>query len=69
MFLSIIIPTFNEARFIGNTLEFLLKQTYDMPFEIIVADGGSTDDTTSIASNFPVSVLQSPERGRAQQMN
>lgn len=51
MKVSIIIPTLNEERFIGKLLKSLLQQT-ERPYEIIVVDGGSHDDTRSIVSSY-----------------
>ena len=43
-FLSVIVPVLNEEAFIGETLEQLLAQRYDpRRYEVLVADGGSTD--------------------------
>jgi succinoglycan biosynthesis protein ExoA len=48
-FVSFIVPVRNEAGFIADTLEQLLAQDYDPArYEIIVADGGSTDATPVI---------------------
>jgi succinoglycan biosynthesis protein ExoA len=48
-FISVIVPVRNEAAFIRQTLEQLLAQEYDPErFEILVADGQSTDDTAAI---------------------
>jgi polysaccharide deacetylase family protein (PEP-CTERM system associated) len=48
-FISVIVPVRNEAAFIRNTLEPLLRQTYDAKrYEVIVADGESTDGTPEI---------------------
>jgi succinoglycan biosynthesis protein ExoA len=48
-FISVIVPVLNEARFIRATLEQLLTQEYDPDrFEILVADGRSTDDTRTL---------------------
>ncbi len=63
--LSVIIPTLNEASRIAQTLSIPLS----IPnVEVIVVDGGSTDDTCRIAQELGVTVLESP-RGRAMQMN
>ncbi len=48
---SIIIPAYNGERFIGETLESLLGQTYH-DFEIIAVDDGSTDATVDIIKSF-----------------
>lgn len=49
--LSICITTFNRGAFIGETLESILSQaTPDC--EVVVLDGGSTDDTESVVSQY-----------------
>jgi len=62
---SIVIPALNEARCISDTLIALQEQTG--PFEIIVVDGGSEDDTPLISSKYATVITS--ERGRANQMN
>ncbi len=62
--LSVIIPTLNEARF----LEWAIRSIQGDGREIIVADGGSTDRTVEIARRFRATVVESPP-GRARQMN
>jgi succinoglycan biosynthesis protein ExoA len=48
-FISVIVPVRNEEAFIGDTLAQLLGQHYDSDrFEVLVADGRSTDSTRSI---------------------
>lgn len=65
---SIIIPTFNEAGYIGRTLRQLT--VLDPPaWEVLVVDGGSEDGTEAIAQAAGVRVLLSDERGRSVQMN
>lgn len=63
---SIIIPTLNEERTIGPTLRRVHQQAG--PVEVLVADGGSTDDTRSVADEHGATVLETP-CGRAAQMN
>ena len=49
--LSICIPTYNFGDFIGETLESILPQVVD-GVEVVILDGGSTDDTTAIVHSF-----------------
>src|SRR3989339_61416 len=49
--LSIIIPTLNEKKNIKNCLTSLLNQT-EKPYEIIIVDNGSTDNTKEIAKKL-----------------
>ena len=48
---SVVIPTYNRANLIGNTIENVFKQTYKN-FELIVIDDGSTDDTQAKLAEF-----------------
>ncbi|WPP49596.1 TIGR04283 family arsenosugar biosynthesis glycosyltransferase [Catalinimonas niigatensis] len=66
--LSVIIPTINEENYLEETLQ-CLQNTTPKAYEIIVVDGGSTDQTLSIASRFPVKIINSSQTGRAAQMN
>jgi len=65
--LSVIIPTLNEAEHLPKLLRQLLLQK-DVTLEIIVADGGSTDTTRTVAAACNAGcVTSAPGRGR--QMN
>ena len=48
---SICIPTYNGAQFIGEAIQSALAQTYPN-IELIVSDDGSTDETIAIAKSF-----------------
>ena len=53
MNISVVIPMYNSSETILSTLNSLKNQTCS-PFEIIVVDDGSTDDSTIIVENFLV---------------
>ncbi|MEQ8753387.1 MAG: glycosyltransferase family 2 protein [Coleofasciculus sp. G1-WW12-02] len=48
---SIIIPTYNTAKYLPNTIESILQQDYQA-IEIIVVDDGSTDDTVTVLRKY-----------------
>ncbi len=48
---SIIIPSYNYGRFLGQTLDSVISQTY-AHWECFVMDDGSTDDTAAIATGY-----------------
>ncbi len=50
-YISVIVPTLNESKYIGNLLTSLEKQDY-RDFEVIVVDGGSRDKTIAISQAF-----------------
>jgi rSAM/selenodomain-associated transferase 2 len=67
LFLSVIIPTLNEAEHLPALLADLHRQQ-GVTLKIIVADGGSSDGTLTVAENFGVHALAT-RRGRGAQMN
>ena len=69
MQISIIIPTYNEAENIAETIAHLRSAPSDKVCEIIVADAGSEDNTIEVAKSAGATALISPVKGRAAQMN
>ena len=69
MTLSVIIPTLNEADTIGALVHDLQLHSCDSLTDLLVVDGGSTDDTVERARQAGARVVVSPQAGRANQMN
>jgi rSAM/selenodomain-associated transferase 2 len=68
MTLSIIIPALNEEDALPATLANL-AQLDPQPYEIILVDGGSADQTVQLAKAAGVRVIHGQPTGRASQMN
>ena len=54
---SIVIPCYNEEKFIGATLASFNKQTYSGTFEIIVVDNNCSDNTVKIAKSYGAKIV------------
>lgn len=66
---SIIIPVYNEASLLDESLKKLFDGLRGISgVEVILSDGGSTDNTLAIARQYPCKIL-SAKTGRARQMN
>lgn len=66
---SVLIPTYNCAQYIGEAIESVLAQTFQ-DFEIIVMDDGSTDDTAQIVARYPrVRYIQKEHSGISDSRN
>ncbi|MGH9463241.1 MAG: glycosyltransferase family 2 protein [Vicinamibacteria bacterium] len=63
---SVVIPCYNGAAFLRETLASVLAQTHPV-LEVIVVDDGSTDDSAEIAASFgpPVRVIRQPNQGES----
>ena len=66
--LSIIIPTFNEQDSLPIILKYL-REALDKEDEVIVVDGGSTDNTITSIMSFDIKLLKGNIKGRAAQMD
>jgi glycosyltransferase involved in cell wall biosynthesis len=63
-FISILLPVYNEEKFIQNCIESVLTCDYpEANYEIIVIDGNSTDKTLELLKAYPqVRVLHNPQK-------
>lgn len=66
---SVIVPSFNQGRFIGRTIESILAQ--EEICSVHVFDGGSTDETIEILTSFGDAIRweSGPDRGQAHAIN
>lgn len=69
MQISVIIPTLNEASNLVELIPALQSELQNVRYEIIVVDGGSTDHSVQIATEFGNTVLSCNVKCRAKQMN
>ena len=69
---TIIVPSFNQGRFIKETLDSILAQDY-RPIELLVIDGASTDQTVEVLHSFSgiceLKWWSEPDRGVADAVN
>jgi len=63
---SVVIPSFNDSRFVRQCLTSVLAQSHGL-LDVIVVDDGSNDGTAEIARSFgaPVRVFEQPNSGSA----
>jgi glycosyltransferase involved in cell wall biosynthesis len=72
--LSVLIPTFNRASILRETLEAMcLVRTGNLSVSFVVVDNASTDDTPAVLRDFaqrlPLSVLHEPTPGKCNALN
>lgn len=62
---SVIVPARDAAATIGDCLDALRAQQIDRPWEVVIVDDGSGDDTAGIARRHPLRprVIAGPRRG------
>src|SRR6185503_10394131 len=66
---SIIIPCYNQGRYLGDAIESVLRQSYRR-LEIIVVDDGSTDDSSQVARKYSdVKLRRQENRGFSRARN
>ncbi|GAA3453285.1 hypothetical protein GCM10018962_51180 [Dactylosporangium matsuzakiense] len=60
---SVVIPCYNEERYLTDALLSLRKQDFDGEFEVVVVDNNCTDDTAGVARDFGAVVVTEPTPG------
>ena len=71
MKISVIIPSFNQGRYLPETLDSVLSQS-GAQVEVLVFDGGSTDNTLEVLKKFQKHLAHwesSPDRGQTHAIN
>lgn len=64
MKLSVVIPAYNEEKYIASSLQSVIDEAGDDVFEIIVVDNASTDNTARVAKKFKgVRVVKEEAKG------
>lgn len=69
--ISVIVPSYDSARFIGEALDSILAQTLQ-PEQIIVVDDGSTDNTAEVVGRYTdrrIQYIRKPHAGVASARN
>ncbi|HEY7293423.1 MAG TPA: glycosyltransferase family A protein, partial [Dehalococcoidia bacterium] len=62
-YVSVVIPAYNEELWLERCVGALQRQKTDVPYEIIVVDNNSTDNTAAIARRLPVRYVFEPRQG------
>ena len=63
---SVIVPTYNEERYVRDCLQSIRDQRYDRSqFEVILSDAESTDRTVEIANQYCDNIVKTSRRGIA----
>ncbi|MBI4340502.1 MAG: glycosyltransferase [Chloroflexi bacterium] len=63
MKLSVVVPAYNEGRYLHSFLTSANRQTYRGWYEVIVVDNGSTDSTAEVARRYGARVVSCPRKG------
>lgn len=63
--ISVIVPAYNEQEQLPDCLRSLTHQNTSLPYEVIVVDNNSEDNTYKIAKSFGVKAVKEKVRGRS----
>ena len=59
--ISVIIRALNEGKYIGACVQSIINQDLSLPYEVILVDSGSKDDTVKIAEELGCKVIAIPK--------
>jgi glycosyltransferase involved in cell wall biosynthesis len=68
--ISVLVPSLNSGRYLGEALKSVFKS--ELPIEVIVQDGGSTDNTQDVVAAFEdnrIRLIVEPDDGQADALN
>ena len=65
LFVSVVIPAYNEENYLPSCLESIRKQDYTGEYEVIVVDNACTDNTAKIALDWGAKVVYESKRSPA----
>jgi len=71
---SVLVPVYNEERYVERSVEAMRRQRFDGPLEFIFADGGSSDRTRAILESLAredprIRVVENPRRSVSSGLN
>lgn len=72
MKISIVIPSYNQGRFIGKAIDSVLNQCCSCDIELLIVDGGSTDETVDVIKSYGGSItywVSEKDRGQSHALN
>lgn len=69
--ISIIVPSYNQGQFLGETIQSIITQGYSN-YELLIIDGGSTDNTLEVIKEYEAYIkywVSEPDRGQTHALN